>query len=101
MGAHVFEKMTTISTVDRAKLICAELAKSSLNSSPKKQQQSKFFTVRLGHRKWTISNFSELPFCVRALLTRGQREQIFDHELQRGSPLPRVEVILVLFTFYT
>merc|ERR1711964_663397 len=74
--------MVELSTVDRAKRMCAQLAQFTL---PEPKRKSTLFTVRLGHRKWTVSNFSELPLCVR-ILTRHQRKQIVDRELQQTTP---------------
>merc|ERR1711964_910328 len=71
--------MTRLSTVDRAKRMCAKLAQFALPEKTK----AKRFTVRLGHRQWIVSNFSELPLCVRAILNRDQRQQIVDRELQQ------------------
>merc|ERR1712098_160359 len=75
--------MVRLSTVDRAKLMCVKLARFPF---PEPKRKSTLFTVRLGHRQWTVSNFSELPFVVRIILPRRQRQQIIDRELQQTTP---------------
>merc|ERR1711964_864540 len=88
--------MAHLSTVERAKRMCDKFLSASLTlPQAKTQLVNHVFTVRLANRKWAVRNFSELPLCVRTILTQAQIRQILDRELQTTTP--SVEIMAVVY----